>query len=142
MSAKNSSTQEEKNKPARDSEITCLEVPPDDSWFLEIIDDQENKLVFLIVRCTGMLPRRIGPFHDRQTALEIFDYLVNELEEVFHGGHWLERGEAAMVKRPFKRRWTVVTEDDELAQQAYPACASRVSQGVPKTPGRPIKKAV
>ena len=110
---------DEKKKALNGDEAECLEVPPEDSWFIETMDEDGNRLVYVIVRCTGLMPRRIGPFPDRRSAIAAFDCVVNELSEVLLGGDWLDVAKEKSVKRQFRRRDFFFFFYDEFVQQLY-----------------------
>ena len=95
--------------------IERLEVEPDDSWFVETHDQHGRLLVFLRVRVTGLLPRRVGPFPSKQVALAVYDGLANDLA-CHMDCEWEDKVLEYTVQRPFNFRHFNVRVEDELAQ--------------------------
>ncbi|GJL56899.1 MAG: hypothetical protein NPIRA02_40310 [Nitrospirales bacterium] len=121
-------------------EIQALEVKPDDSWFIEANDYQGNTVVYLRVQVTGLLPRRAGPFSDRETAvLALASLLSDVIMDI--DCEWSNDLNAYVEDRPFQHRSNYVQAEDELGQ-AYLQQIQAQSINTPMTHRRNSKKAV
>lgn len=105
----------DKIKKSLEEELRLVEVPPEDSWFVETQDAHGNALVFLRIQITGLLPRRAGPFPDRDSALRAFDWLLDDLLPALDC-EWPDTVRGYCIKRPFAHRFEAVQAEDELGQ--------------------------
>jgi len=98
-----------------EDEVELLEVAPKESWFVETMDEQGRALVFVRIHMTGLLPRRAGPFPNRQAALNALDHLLSEVCSVMDC-EWSTTLERYCLTRPFACHSILVQTEDELGQ--------------------------
>jgi len=58
-----------------------LEAMPHKSWFKIRTAGKGQREVYLVFRCTGLLPIPYGPFANEERALWFLDRLLNDIEE-------------------------------------------------------------
>jgi len=97
-------------------DIELLEVEPDDSWFVETQDQKGRPVVYLRVQVTGLLPRRAGPFPNRETALDALDCILNEISSTLDCNWEDHVQERAIRGEVFQHRWSNIVVEDELGQ--------------------------
>ncbi|WP_447969374.1 hypothetical protein [Nitrospira sp. M1] len=127
-----------KNEPC--DNIVMLEVQPNDSWFYEAIDDEGRPIVFLHIRVPGLLPRRAGPFHDKQCALLALDSLLSDLCEILDC-QWEEYVQEYVIKRQYHHRFQHIQVEDELGQ-AYISQTQTQGTKTPRSPRMKSKRKV
>ena len=108
--------------------LGSVEVVPQEDWIVEAISQTGEPMCFIRLTMTGLLPRRIGPFGNRETALRCLDNLLEDLlrrletegAEIIDGDLFLR----AQQNRP------PILVEDELAQ----AYLAQTITTQPKTP--------
>jgi hypothetical protein len=58
-----------------------LEAMPQKSWFKVRTADNGQREVYLVFRCTGLLPITYGPFPNEERALWMLDRLLNDIQD-------------------------------------------------------------
>ncbi len=60
-----------------------LERKPHDTWLVQTLNEYGEREVFLRVECTGLFPRRFGPFKNDHDALVFLDRVASEVWDAY-----------------------------------------------------------
>ena len=79
-------------QPEERPDLSCIETPLSEDTVVETTDRHGQPMFFFRLEVTGLFPRRIGPFPDRETAITCLDQTVDGIYTLLQGEHkeWLQ----------------------------------------------------
>ncbi len=119
-------------QPEERPDLSCIEAPLSEDTVVETTDRHGQPMFFFRLEVTGLFPRRIGPFPDRETAITCLDQTVDGIYTLLQGEHkeWLQG--FSLGNRD------VVVVEDELGQAYlnHPGKKENSKHVRPRTPSK------
>lgn len=71
--------------PSDADRILLIERTPQPEWFVSALNEKGEKEWYVRLHCTGLFPRRYGPFKTQQQGLFYLDAILDHALEAFGG---------------------------------------------------------